>query len=342
MTIVKACRQTWLFPRPPRIISAAAVAGPREGRGPLGPLLDHVFPALRWGRCSFEQCEQQMQRKAVELALSKAGLAAADIDLLAAGDLLNQITPSGFTARALDIPFWGLFSACATMGEALAVTALAVASGAAERALAAAGSHTCTAERQFRYPNEYGAQKPPSAQHTVTAYGAALLGSSGGKTGIAAVTLGRVRDEGVRDPFQVGAAMAPAFAHTVAVHLAERGVRPEHYDLILSGDLGRDGLALGRELLRQAGVDIAESRLADCGLLLRGGADARCAGASGCGCAAAVACSWLLRRLDRGELRRVLLCPTGALFSPTASQQGETIPGICHAVALEYCPEVEA
>ena len=175
MTVNKLGRQTFAFRDPPRIVSGAAVGGPKEGAGPLASDLDHIYASCRWGSFSFEQCEQQMQEKAARLALSKAGLAPKRTDLLCAGDLMNQITPSGFTARSLDIPFWGLFSACATMCQALSAAALAVASGAAENALAVAGSHTCTAERQFRYPNEYGAQKPPCSQHTVTAHGAAVL-----------------------------------------------------------------------------------------------------------------------------------------------------------------------
>ena len=341
MSVTKLGRQTFAFSQPPRITGGAAVGGPKEGRGPLAADLDHIYESYRWGRFSFEQCEQQMQEKAARLALAKAGLSPEQTDLLCGGDLINQITPSGFTARALDIPFWGLFSACATMCQALSVAALSVAAGAAGNALAVAGSHTCTAERQFRYPNEYGAQKPPCAQHTVTAYGAAVLQPVGSPVAVTAVSVGRVRDEKITDPFQVGAAMAPAFAHTVAAHLYERRLPASYYDLILSGDLGRDGLALGRELLRRAGVAAGSSRFDDCGLLLLGGANRSFAGGSGCGCAAGVLCGHLLRRLREGELKRVLLCATGALFSPTANQQGETIPAVCHAVALEYLPEEE-
>ena len=337
MPVTRCGRQTWLFTRPPRLAASAAVAGPKESQGPLALLMDRLYPAYRWGSRSFEQCEQQMQEQAARLALAKAGLETAQVDLLCGGDLINQITPSGFTARALDIPFWGLFSACATMAQALSAAALAVACGAAESALALAGSHTCTAERQFRYPNEYGAQKPPCAQHTVTACGAALLRPAGSPAALTACTVGRVRDRGVTDPFQVGAAMAPAFAHTVAAHLRERRLPPGYYDLIISGDLGRDGLALGRDLLREE-ADTGGSEFADCGLLLTG-ADGKRAGGSGCGCAAAVTCAYLLPRLRQGRLKRVLLCATGALFSPVSSQQKESIPGVCHAVALEYLPE---
>lgn len=335
MSIEKQGRQTWVFPAPPAILAGAAVAGPKEGGGALRADLDHIYPALSWDKKSFEQCEQAMQEKAASLALAKAGLQPQDIDIFFAGDLLNQITPSGFTARQLGAPFFGLFSACATAMEALSLAALCIASGAARHALALASSHTCTAERQFRYPNEYGSQKPPYAQHTATAAGAALVGEGQGAARICALTVGRVIDAQVCDPFQMGAAMAPAFADTVAAHLRELGLRPENYDLILSGDLGRDGCAIAGQLLARQGVDASATHFADCGLLLFQGADEVLAGGSGCGCAAAVGFGHILRRLASGELRRVLLCATGALLSPVANQQKESIPAICHAVALE-------
>lgn len=342
--------QTLTFPAPPRILAGAAVCGPREGQGPLHEDFDYIFDKQRWSNLSFEQCEQQMQEKAARLALAKAGLEAGQADLLCGGDLINQITPSGYTARQLGLAYWGLFSACATLGQALSVAALAVHGGAARYALALSGSHTCTAERQFRYPNEYGAQKPPYAQHTVTACGAALLAPAQEKprpspgssqpyaATLAAYTVGRVCDERLTDPFQVGAAMAPAFADTVATHLRERQLTPDYYDLILSGDLGRDGLAIGLELLRLAGVEVESTVFGDCGLLLLGQLPAPMAGGSGCGCAAGAFCGHLLKRLQSGELKRILLCPTGALFSPVANQQKESIPAICHAVAIETTP----
>lgn len=335
MEIEQLSRQTWRFRQPPHLIAGAAVGGPKEGQGPLAADLDHVFPQLSWDNLSFEQCEQKMQEKAVELCLAKAQTTVEQTDILFAGDLINQNTPSGFTARQLGIPFCGLFSACATAMEGLSLASLTVASGAARQALVLAGSHTCTAERQFRYPNEYGSQKPPYCQHTATAAGAALVGRDKGQAKITAVTIGRVRDEKICDPFQVGAAMAPAFADTVAAHLRERGVGPDYYDLILSGDLGRDGCAIAGQLLTLQGVDVTATRFDDCGLLLYDGDDSVFAGGSGCGCSAAVGFGHLLRRLASGELSRILLCATGALLSPVANQQKESIPAICHAVALE-------
>jgi stage V sporulation protein AD len=335
MSIEKMGRQSWRFFQPPVILSGAAVAGPKEGEGPLKQDFDHIYAKTNWGKNSFEQAEHLMQEKAAYIALAKAGLSAEDIDLFLAGDLINQIMPSAFTARSLGIPYLGLFSACATIVEALSLAALAVSAGAARRAMALAGSHNCTAERQFRYPNEYGAQKPPYSQYTATAAGAAIVGSGEGLARITMVTVGRVVDEKVTDPFQMGAAMAPAFADTVAAHFRETKRRPEDYDLVLSGDLGQCGCGIAGELLARQGVDTAATRFDDCGLMLFGQDKSVFCGGSGCGCSAAVGFGHILRRIAAGELRRVLLCATGALLSPVSNQQRESIPAICHAVALE-------
>ena len=351
MTIRKSGRRTWLFDQPPLILTGAAVCGPKEGESPLSQDMDYIFPELRWGKNSFEQCEQSMQEKAARRAIAKAGLTTEAVDIFLSGDLINQITPSCFTARELGIPHLGLFSACATSMEALSLAALLTASGAADTVVAAASSHTCTAERQFRYPNEYGSQKPPYYQQTVTAAGAAVV-CNAGKTShkasamISAVTIGQVQDQKICDPFQLGAAMAPAFADTVAAHLRDRRLAPDYYDMILSGDLGRDGSAIAKTLLQRQGVDVQATTFADCGLLLFGGyeslknndhvaAGSVFAGGSGCGCAASIGFGHLLNRLAKGELKRILLCATGALLSPVSNQQKESIPSVCHAVAME-------
>lgn len=335
MDVERMGRQTWRFVSPPMIISGAAVCGPKEGAGVLRDDFDHIYQEMNWGKNSFEQSEQAMQEKAVSIALAKAGLGAGDIDLFLAGDLINQIMPSGLTARNLGLPYLGLFAACATSMEALALAALAVAAGAADKAMALAGSHTCTAERQFRYPNEYGSQKPPYSQYTATAAGAAIVGRGRGLARITLATVGRALDEKVSDPFQMGAAMAPAFVDTVAAHFRESKRRPEDYDLVLSGDLGQCGCAIASQLLTLQGVDVSATRFADCGLMLFAGDKSVFAGGSGCGCSAAVGFGHILRRIAAGELKRVLLCATGALLSPVSNQQKESIPGICHAVALE-------
>ncbi len=335
MQIIQKGRQTWLFPGGIGIIGQAASCGPREGKSPIVEDFDQVFPDLHAGQVSFEKAEQKMQEVTVKEAVAKAGLKLEDIDLLFAGDLLNQITPSGFTARNLQIPFFGLFSACATITEALALASLCVGAGVADRVVALASSHTCTAERQFRYPNEYGSQKPPYSQSTATAAGAAVLAAAPAPVRISAVTVGKVADEYIADPFQMGAAMAPAFADTVQTHLQEMNVEGDYYDLILSGDLGEVGLSIAQELLNLSGIVMEEGKLADCGLLLYQDNKAVFSGGSGCGCAASVGLGHIYHRIAKGELQRVLLCATGALMSPLSVQQKESIPAISHAVALE-------
>ena len=335
MEIRQQGKQTWLFNGDLGIKGSAATCGPREGKGPLAADFDCIFPDLRLGESSFEKAEQKMEERAARCAIANAGIMAEDIDIMFAGDLINQITPSGFTARALSIPYFGLFSACATSMEALTLSALCVASGVAGQALAVSGSHTCTAERQFRYPNEYGSQKPPYSQSTATAAGAAVVASGQLPVRITAVTVGRVRDEHVCDPFAMGAAMAPAFVDTVVTHLRERDVEPGYYDLILSGDLGKVGQSISRELLALQGIKIAEGCLDDCGLMLYGNNSQVFSGGSGCGCAASVTFGHICRAIRDGKLHRVLVCATGALLSPVSSQQKESIPSISHAVALE-------
>lgn len=335
MEIIKKGRQTWLFNGDIGIIGQAASCGPREGKSPVADAFDKIYANLHLDADSFEKAEQKMQEITARQAIAKSGLTAADIDILFAGDLLNQITPSGFTARSLKIPFFGIFSACATITEALALAALCVGSGVAKRALALASSHTCTAERQFRYPNEYGSQKPPYSQSTATAAGAAVLAATKAPVKITAATVGKVADEYVVDPFQMGAAMAPAFADTVQTHLLETGTSAADYDLILSGDLGEVGLSIARELLRLQGIVLESEQLDDCGLILYAGNKDVFSGGSGCGCAASIGLGHIYQQLAAGELRRVLLCATGALMSPVANQQKESIPAISHAVVLE-------
>jgi len=335
MSVIRKA-DAWRFDPPVPVMAGAGVVGPKEGEGPLGGEMDHICPSLHLERDSFEKAEQQMQEMAAELALRKAGLSAADIDLMLGGDLLNQIMPTCLTARKLARPFCGMFTACATSAQALSLASLAVSSGAVLHALVTAGSHTCTAERQFRYPNEYGSQKPPYSQQTATAAGALVIGGSR-DTGvcITAATVGRVVDAKVTDPFQLSAAMAPAFADTLRRHLDAMGRTPGDYDLILSGDLGRHGVLLARDLLQRDGIDLSAERHRDCGLLLFGDTDSVFAGGSGAGCSASVVFGPMVEALRQGKYRRILLVATGALLSPQSNQQGESIPGIAHAVELE-------
>lgn len=340
MEIKRLSAQSWRIDPGVSIVGSSAVCGPKEGEGPLAKDMDHIFSDLRLGQKSFEKAEQLMQMKAAQIALERANLSMDKLDFFCGGDLLNQLTPTSFTARGLGASFLGLFSACATSTAAVSLAALAVGSGAVANAMALTSSHTCTAERQFRYPNEYGSQKPPYSQQTATAAGALLLSQTGRPLAkLSGVTLGRVIDIQITDPFKLGPAMAPAFADTVAAHMRDWQRQPEDYDLILSGDLGRHGSAIALELLKRKDIRIEEGRHADCGLLLYGNDDSVFAGGSGCGCAASVGFGHILRRIAEGELKRVLLVATGALLSPLANQQQETIPGIAHGVVLEGVKE---
>lgn len=330
----KRCGEhTIMLSTTPAILGYAAVGGKKEGEGPLGGYFDAIFPDARLGMDTWEQAESALQRAALTRAIRKAGVDAAQLQLLFAGDLLNQNIASTFGLREMGIPLAGQFGACSTMGQTLAMAALMVDGGAADLCGAVTSSHFCTAERQFRFPLEYGAQRSQTAQWTATASGAVVVGRGNGPR-VRAVCVGRVCDQGVTDVNNMGAAMAPAAADTITRFLVDTDTTPVDYDWIVTGDLGQVGSDLCRQLIQQQGITLG-GQYADCGLLLfdRQRQDAH-AGASGCGCSAAVLCAHLLPMLARGEIKNLLFCPTGALMSPTSSQQGESIPGICHAVWL--------
>ena len=318
----------------PAVIAYASVVGKKEGEGPLGALFDEVNEDNTLGKPSWEKAESELQKAALRTAIHKAALQNADIDCVFAGDLLNQCISSSFGLRDFGIPLIGLYGACSTMALSLSMAAQFVDSGAAKRAAAVTSSHFCSAERQFRLPLEYGGQRPPTAQWTVTGSGAVILASTGGAPYVHSFTIGKIVDLGVKDANNMGAAMAPAASDTISAHLRQSGARPSDYDLIATGDLGQVGSELLYELLQREGLDIAP-RHNDCGLMIfdRKKQDVH-AGGSGCGCSASVLCSDILSRMKKGELRRVLFCATGALMSTTSSQQGESIPGIAHAVEL--------
>lgn len=317
----------------PAIVGYAAVGGKKEGEGPLGDAFDAIFEDTRLGQETWEQAESALQREALTRAVTKAGLEMEQLHLLFAGDLLNQNIASTFGLREMGVPLLGQFGACSTMGQTLAMAALMVDSGAAALCGAVTSSHFCTAERQFRFPLEYGGQRTPTNQWTATASGAVVVGQGRGVR-VHRVCVGRVCDLGVTDMNNMGAAMAPAAADTIGRFLRDTGTVPGDYDLIATGDLGAVGGELCRTLLAEQGITLG-GNYTDCGLLLfdRQRQDAH-AGASGCGCSASVLCAHLLPLMERGEMKRILFCPTGALMSPTSAQQGESIPGICHAVEL--------
>lgn len=338
-------KQSVRFEHPPVVVAGAAVVGPKEGRGPLGGYFDRVYEDTLLGEGSWERAECRMLCDAVHMAAGKAGIQVRDIDLLFAGDLLNQNVSANFAARELDIPFLGIFNACSTLTEGLGLSAMVIDGGFADRVVTAVSSHHDTAERQYRFPTEFGNQKPVTSQWTVTGAAAVLVARAAGEHGtggdagvrITHATFGRVVDVGVKDPFDMGTAMAPAAVDTIRQHFEDTGRRPEDYDLIVTGDLARVGTPIAQDLLRRAGFDTG-TVLTDCGILFYGDDEEVHAGASGAACSGAVFASYLLKGLQDGRWRRILLVSTGALFSKITFQQGESIPCIAHAVAVEAGP----
>lgn len=328
-------RYTLKLENRPAIVGFASVCGKKEAEGPLGDSFDLTFDDTTLGSESWEKAESKLQTEAVSRALNKAGVVASDVDYILAGDLLNQCISSTFGLRSLNIPFLGQYGACSTMAQTLALSAILVDAGAARTCVAVTSSHFCSAERQFRFPLEYGGQRTPTAQWTVTGSGAAIVGNTGDSPYISAVTIGRIADLGVKDAANMGAAMAPAAAETLTDYFNDTGTKPSDYDLILTGDLGEVGSKLLYELLEMNDIHIKDYHN-DCGLMIyhKDSQDVH-AGGSGCGCSASVLCSTVLKRLKQGELNNILFIATGALMSPTSSEQGESIPSVAHLVNLK-------
>ncbi len=327
--------QTVRLENPPKIISAYSIVGPKEGEGPLKEYFDQILNDDTCGKDSFEKAESEMMFTAITQALSRANLQESDIDYLFAGDLLNQIISSSFAAREFNIPFFGLYGACSTMTESLSLASIIMDAGCAEHVVAATSSHFSSAERQFRFPLEYGCQRCATCQWTVTGSGAVILGHEGKFPEITYVTTGKVKDYGQKDPNNMGAAMAPAAVDTLVSHFKDTGRKPEFYDVIVTGDLGSVGKELADKLIQEYGFDIRSNHM-DCGeSIFNNEQQKTAAGGSGCGCSAVVFAGELYKKLMRREIKNVLLVSTGALMSPTSSLQGESIPGIAHAVAIE-------
>ncbi|MGD8399451.1 MAG: stage V sporulation protein AD [Bacillota bacterium] len=327
--------QTWSFVSRPHIRSTGTVGGPFEAKGAIAEDFDILHGDIWLGETSFEKAEKKIMEQACEIAIDRAGMKKNDLEFFLGGDLMNQIITSSFTARTLGVPFLGLYGACSSAAEGLALAALIVDSGNAQNVLTATSSHNAATEKQFRYPTEYGAQKPPTAQWTVTGAGAAIVGPEGEGPGIAAATMGRVIDMGLSDPFNMGGAMAPAAVDTIEAHLRDLRRDLFYYDLIATGDLGRVGHQIAVDLLEKHGVAVPKDKFTDCGLLIYKKEQPVFAGGSGCGCAATVTYGHLLKRMRSGELKKILVIATGALLSPLSYQQKESIPCIAHAVALE-------
>ncbi|WP_123054384.1 stage V sporulation protein AD [Clostridium sp. JN-1] len=327
--------QTWVFNSKPVIIASAAVGGPFESKGPLADDFDILHEDTWLGQDSFEKAEKKMIEQACETAINKANIKKEDIQFFISGDLMNQIISSSFAARTLGIPFLGIYGACSSAMEGLALASQLVDSNCAKYVITSASSHNMAAEKLYRYPTEYGAQKPPTAQWTVTGAGAGLVAQKGTGPRVVSATIGRVVDMGLTDPFNMGAAMAPAAVATIEAHFRDLNIDPSYYDVIATGDLGSVGHEIASELLKKHGLEIPKEIFTDCGLLIYKGTQPVMAGGSGCGCSAAVTYGHFLKRMLKGELKRILIVATGALLSPLSYQQKESIPCIAHAVSIE-------
>ena len=326
------------LPNRPRIVGSAAIVGKKEAAGPLRDDFDQIIEDDLFGEETWEKAESRLQYTAADLAIRKAGLTHGQIDAALGGDLLNQIMAASLAVRELHIPFIGLYGACSTMAESLCLASMLVDGGYLTHAVCTASSHFCTAERQYRFPLEYGCQRPPTAQWTVTGAGSAVVSSDEKLPAICRathVTLGRIVDMAIKDANNMGAAMAPAAADTLHRHLTDLQRSAADYDLILTGDLGRVGHDLLLTLMQERGMPLDPARYIDCGLEIFTPEQDVHAGGSGCGCSAVTLCGHIFRRFRQGELKRVLFMATGALLSPTTNQQGDTIPGIAHAIVLE-------
>lgn len=321
--------------RPAFIQHWASVAGKKEKEGPLGHLFDIASTDTKFGANTWEQAEKRMQQLALNTLLQKSNHKPENIDLVFSGDLLNQCIGSSFSLRNTGLAHLGLYGACSTMAESLLLASMTVGGGYANRVIAMTSSHFASSERQYRFPLGYGGQRPPTAQWTVTGSGAVLVTGKSGPVQITGATIGTVTDLGITDANNMGAAMAPAAHNTIRTHLEDFHCSPEDFDLIVTGDLGTLGKEALIQLFLRDGVSIG-GKLVDCGNLIfeETAQDVHCGG-SGCGCSAVVLCSELLGKLEKGKLKKILFCGTGALLSPTSTQQNLPIPGICHGVCIE-------
>ena len=331
----KLGKQTIKFDHPPSIISTASIVGPKESTGPLAKYFDKCLDDEFFGEKTWEKAESKIIRETANIAVSKTNLSFSDIDYCFAGDLLNQCISSTFGFRDSNIPFIGLFGACSTFVESLINASVFISSNVGKTALCAVSSHFCSAEKQFRFPLELGNQRPPSSQWTVTGAGATVLSSKGTGPFITHATVGKIVDMGIKDSNNMGAAMAPAALNTLLRHFKDTGRKPSDYDAIFTGDLGHIGKEILSELSKLRGYNI-KSNYNDCGVLIfdKDSQDTH-SGGSGCACIATVFSGYIYKQLKEKKLKRILLIATGALTNATTAQQGESIPGIAHAVAIE-------
>jgi len=328
-------KQSWVFANKPVILAGAAVGGPFEANGSLADDFDLLHKDLWLEEESYEKAHKILLEEACNKAVKKANMELSNVQFLFAGDLLNQMTPTNFAAEALELPYLGVFGACSTSMEGLALASFIVNYGGAHYCLTGASSHNAAVEKQFRYPTEYGGQKPPTAQWTVTGAGVGLVSNVGVGPHVTSATIGKVINMGLTDPFNMGGAMAPAAVDTIKAHFKDLGRDPSYYDLIVTGDLGKIGRQVSMDMLKEQGFNLSEEQYQDCGLLIYKEDQPVLAGGSGAGCSAVVLYGHLLNEMAKGRLKRILVVATGALLSPLSFQQKESIPCIAHAVSIE-------
>lgn len=326
--------QTIVFNNKPRIIGNYAIVGGKEGHGTFKDYYDYILKDDKFGEKTFEHAERKIIEHAISNSIEKAKLTINDIDMIVGGDLLNQIISMSFTARHFDRPFLGVYGACSTMAESLAIGAAFVDGEYLKNVVCATGTHFSTAERQYRFPLELGNQRPPTSQWTVTGAGSSVLSLSGKGHKITMATFGKVTDYGISDVNNMGAAMAPAAMSTLISHFQDTNTTPDDYDLIITGDLGKLGSEILMDLMEHNGWKLGKN-YNDCGQMIYNNNQKTFQGGSGCGCSAAVLNSFILKKLDEGVYKKVLFAATGALLSTLSSQQGDSVPGICHAVVIE-------
>lgn len=332
---MKLGQHTWVFNQQPKIISTGVIGGPFEAESNLAKDFDFFKDDLWMKQNSFEDAQQILLEEASQLATEKANINEQDINFFISGDLINQITPTTFAAKTIQSPYLGIFSACATTTEGLALAAMILNNNGADYILTGCASHNAATERQYRYPTEYGGQKPPTAQWTVTGAGVGLVSMSGSGPAITSATLGKVIDMGMTDPFHMGGAMAPAAVDTILTHFNDRNIDASYYDLIVTGDLGKIGSQICFDLLKEKGLLLKHKQYDDCGVMLYKENQPVFAGGSGAACPSVVTYGYLLNKLKKGTYNKILVVATGSLHSPLTVQQGKTIPCIAHAVSIE-------
>lgn len=327
-------KHTVYFKNKPSLSTTYSIVSNKEGEGPIGAKFDMIIDDDYFGEKTFEKAECKMLSTAIDRVIKKANVRKSDIDAILSGDLLNQIVSASFAARDYNIPYIGIYNACSTMSEGLALGSVLVDGGYMNNVIVATGSHFSTAERQYRYPLELGSVRPPQSQWTVTGAGACIISSKGDGVPITSATFGKVVDYGITDANNMGAAMAPAAMDTLITHFTETKREPSYYDLIVTGDLGALGSRLLKHIINENGYDISSNHV-DCGEIIYNIDEEEYQGGSGAGCSAVVFCSYIYEKLKRGEIKKVLFLATGALLSTVTTQQGESIPCVSHAVSLE-------